>query len=85
MQIHSPSVEHNGVTYKKICQRQEHHGEGSDPSYSPRRSEYDPYKQIAISKISGNMGQAFSDSIKTHLVESNRFQVVERARLQAGA
>jgi tetratricopeptide (TPR) repeat protein len=40
-----------------------------------------PYKQIAISEINGNMGQAFSDAVKNDLVESNRFQVVDRARL----
>lgn len=40
-----------------------------------------PYKQIAIGRIEGNMGQAFSDGIKNQLVESSRFQVVERSRL----
>lgn len=39
------------------------------------------YKQIAIAEIKGNMGQSFSDTFKDSLVESNRFQVVERARL----
>lgn len=40
-----------------------------------------PYKQVAITEIKGDMGQAFSDSIKSNLVESNRFQVVDRDRL----
>lgn len=40
-----------------------------------------PYKQIAIAEIKGNMGQAFADTIKNSLVESNRFKVVDRARL----
>lgn len=40
-----------------------------------------PYKQIALSDIGGNMGRSFSDNLKNLLVESGRFQVVERSRL----
>lgn len=40
-----------------------------------------PYKQVVISDIYGNMGQGFSDILKNRLVESQRFQVVDRARL----
>jgi curli biogenesis system outer membrane secretion channel CsgG len=39
------------------------------------------YKQIAISDIRGNMGQAFSDGLKNRLIESDRFKVVDRNRM----
>lgn len=39
------------------------------------------YKQIAISNIKGNMGQAFSDGLKSRLIESGRFKVVDRNRM----
>jgi tetratricopeptide (TPR) repeat protein len=39
------------------------------------------FKQIAISNISGNIGQIFSDGLKNRLVESNRFKVVDRNRM----
>lgn len=51
------------------------------PLTHPAEINMSQYKQIAISEIGGNMGQAFGDSIKNGLVESNRFQVVDRARL----
>ena len=40
------------------------------------------YKQIAISDIRGNMGQAFSDGLKNQLIESGRFNVVDRYRMK---
>jgi tetratricopeptide (TPR) repeat protein len=40
------------------------------------------YKQIAISDIRGNMGQAFSDGLKNRLIESGRFKVVDRYRMK---
>ena len=40
------------------------------------------YKQIAISDIRGNMGQAFSDGLKNRLIESGRFNVVDRYRMK---
>lgn len=39
------------------------------------------YKQIAISDVRGNMGQAFSDGLKNRLIESGRFKVVNRKRM----
>lgn len=39
------------------------------------------YKQIAISDIKGNMGQAFSDGLKSRLIECGRFKVVDRNRM----
>lgn len=40
-----------------------------------------PYKQVALAEIEGNMGQNVSDAIKNLLIESGRFQVVDRSRL----
>ncbi len=40
-----------------------------------------PYKQVAMGQVDGNLGRAFSDGLKNHLVESGRFQVVDRSRL----
>lgn len=40
-----------------------------------------PYKQVAISDIKGNLGQSFAGGLKEGLVESGRFQVVDRQRL----
>lgn len=40
-----------------------------------------PYKQVAISDIRGNLGQPFAGALKEGLVESGRFQVVDRQRL----
>ena len=39
------------------------------------------YKQIAIGKFTGNMGQLVSDGIKNKLVESGKFKVVDRTRM----
>ncbi len=39
------------------------------------------YKQVAISRIDGNLGNAFSDDLKGRLIESGRFTLVDRARL----
>jgi len=39
------------------------------------------YKQIAISDIKGNMGQEFSDGLKSRLIECGRFKVVDRNRM----
>jgi tetratricopeptide (TPR) repeat protein len=39
------------------------------------------YKQVAISDIHGNLGQSFAGGLKERLVESGRFQVVDRQRL----
>jgi tetratricopeptide (TPR) repeat protein len=39
------------------------------------------YKQIAITDISGNLGNAFSDDLKERIIESNRFTLVDRTRL----
>jgi tetratricopeptide (TPR) repeat protein len=39
------------------------------------------YKQIAISDIRGNMGQAFADELKNRLIESNHFKVVDRSSM----
>lgn len=36
------------------------------------------YKQIAIADIDGNLGQAFGDEIKNKLVESDRFDILDR-------
>ena len=39
------------------------------------------YKQVAISDVQGNLGGAFAGGLKENLVESGRFQVVDRQRL----
>jgi tetratricopeptide (TPR) repeat protein len=39
------------------------------------------YRQIAISDIEGSMGQAFSDGLKSRLIECGRFKVVDRNRM----
>jgi tetratricopeptide (TPR) repeat protein len=39
------------------------------------------YKQVAISRIDGTLGNAFEDDLKGRLVESGRFTLVDRARL----
>lgn len=39
------------------------------------------FDQIAVGDISGNLGQAFSGSIKNKLVENSRFKVVDRHQL----
>lgn len=39
------------------------------------------YKQVAISNIDGNLGNAFGDDLKGRLVESGRFALVDRARM----
>jgi len=39
------------------------------------------YKQVAISRIDGNLGNAFADDLKGRLVESGKFTLVDRARL----
>ena len=39
------------------------------------------YKQIAISRIDGNLGNAFADDLKERLIETGRFTLVDRARL----
>lgn len=39
------------------------------------------YSQIAISDIKGNMGQSFADGLKNRLIESHRFKVVDRNRM----
>lgn len=40
------------------------------------------YKQIAITDVTGNLGQSFSDSLKNKLVDGGRFKVVDRNRMK---
>lgn len=40
------------------------------------------YDQIAISNINGNLGDNFADNLKQKLVESERFKIIDRARMQ---
>lgn len=47
----------------------------------PAEIDMSPYKRIAIGEIKGNMGQYYSDRIKNRLVESGRFEVVDRSQL----
>lgn len=39
------------------------------------------YKQVAFSEVQGNLGESFAGGLKENLVESGRFQVVDRQRL----
>lgn len=39
------------------------------------------YKQIAISNIDGNMGRIFTDDLKGRIIDSGRFTLVDRNRL----
>jgi len=39
------------------------------------------YEQIAIAEISGNLGDDFADNLKHRLVESGRFKVVDRNKM----
>ena len=39
------------------------------------------YKAIAIGDIDGNLGRYFGDGLKNNLVESDRFKVVDRSRM----
>jgi tetratricopeptide (TPR) repeat protein len=39
------------------------------------------YKQVAITRIDGNLGDSFEADLKNRLVESGRFTLVDRARL----
>ena len=48
----------------------------------PAEINMNPYKQVALSDIEGNMVQSVEDDIKNQLIESGRFQVVERSRLE---
>lgn len=39
------------------------------------------YKQIAFGRMEGNMGESFTNNLKEKLIESGRFTVVDRQRL----
>ena len=49
----------------------------------PAEIDMSPYKRIAIGEIKGSMGQHYSDRVKNSLVESGRFEVVDRSQLQS--
>lgn len=51
------------------------------PVTHPAEIDMTSYKQIVLSEINGNLGGQFGDGVKNQLVESNRFKVVDRARL----
>jgi len=49
----------------------------------PAEIDMSAYKQVAVSKITGSLGEAFSDSLKETLVNSGRFKIVDRNRIDS--
>lgn len=51
------------------------------PVTRPAEIDMSPYKRIALAEIKENLGSDFSDHLKQDLLRSDRFEVVDRERL----